>query len=382
MKRREFIEASAMGVAGMAVGGRAMARKIAPDYMPIVKAKMESGNYVSHYLERELTEPVLLCDNRGLLNPAAKGWSRVPLVRANLKDHWPRKKRWNFWNWISPDFSFSITLSDIDFASFCAVSLIDFAAKENPTAISLKRGGLKLPEEVEKSVSFESGLMKYSFDHQGDHIHVVYSCKNVKGKPLAADFIIQKPKGHETLNIVAPWSNERFQMNSKHNTLPCEGEVVWGGKKYLMKPEECHGVQDFGRGMWPYRSYWNWGVVSGKQGSDMIGVNMGAKWTTGTGSNENGICFNGRLHKVMEDLTWEYDPNDWMKPWHIHADYSKMIDLTLTPFYQQATKLSLGVMSTGGVCCFGRWNGTLKFEDKVVHVRDLVGWAEEFSHRW
>ena len=105
MKRRGFVKTAAIGAAGMAISSSTQAAKKLPDYMPIVEKKMQSG-YVSHYIERELTEPALLCDERGCLNPAAIGWSRRPLLRANLKDHWPRKKRWNFWNFISPGFFF------------------------------------------------------------------------------------------------------------------------------------------------------------------------------------------------------------------------------------------------------------------------------------
>ena len=61
----------------------------------------------------------------GRLNANAVGWSRQPVVRADLHGHWPRKKRWNFWNWISPRFVFSVTLADIDYAAFSR-SLIDF----------------------------------------------------------------------------------------------------------------------------------------------------------------------------------------------------------------------------------------------------------------
>jgi len=383
MKRREFIRSTAIAGGAMFTGGMVKAGdKHLPDYMPIVREKMESG-YVGHYVERELTAPALLCDERGLLNPAAIGWSRKPLVRANLKGHWPRKKRWNFWNWISPEFSLSATVSDIDFASFCSLSLIDFKTRESYSAISIKRGGaLEMPEEVEKSISFESGSVNFSMLNNGGDIEVNFSCKSMSGKPASGKFVIHKPAGHETLNIVVPWSNERFQMNSKHNTLPVEGTFQIRGKPYVMNPETCHGVQDFGRGMWPYNSFWNWAVATGKQGNDMIGVNMGAKWTTGTGSNENGICYNGRLYKVMEDLKWEYDAADWMKPWRIRTTFSDMIDLTLTPFHPQKTSLSLGLLSTGGVNCFGRWNGTLRFDGKTVPVINMIGWAEEFKHRW
>jgi len=382
MNRREFGKIAGVGAAGMAVGGKAQAKKKLADYMPIVQPKIDAG-YVSHYIEPELTSPVMLCDDKGFLNPKAIGWSRTPLVTANLKDHWPRKKRWNFWNWISPDFSFSITCSDIDFAVFCAANLIDFKTKQSASAISIKRGGsIDMPEQVEKSINFESSTMKYSMLNNGGDIKVSFSCKSMKGSPAKSEFTIIKPQGHETLNIVVPWTNERFQMNSKHNTLPIDGYIEVAGKRYTMDPETCHGVQDFGRGMWPYVSFWNWAVVTGKQGTDMIGVNMGAKWTTGTGINENGICFNGRLYKVMEDLIWEYDNNDLTKPWRLRTGYSDMIDLTLTPFHPQKTSLSLGFLRTGGVNCFGRWNGALKFDGKTVKVNNLIGWAEEFEHRW
>ena len=48
--------------------------------------------------EREITEPVDLCDGRGRLNPDARGWSRQPVLRANLVGRHGRKKRWDYWN--------------------------------------------------------------------------------------------------------------------------------------------------------------------------------------------------------------------------------------------------------------------------------------------
>ena len=69
-----------------------------PDCLPIVAARVNDPGHRSAYVEPELTRPVDLCDGRGRLDPAAIGWSRAPLVRANLRGHWPRRKRWNFWN--------------------------------------------------------------------------------------------------------------------------------------------------------------------------------------------------------------------------------------------------------------------------------------------
>jgi hypothetical protein len=382
MKRRIFLTGAALAAAG-GMGGQAMAKKVAPDYMPIVKAKMESGEYQPFYEEREITAPVDLCDAGGRLNPGARGWSRKPLTRANLSGHWGRKKRWNFWNWISPEFSFSVTLSDLDYAGFCAVGFIDFTTRKSETGIALKRGNaIVMPEQVDRTVTFSGSGIEYSNVNEGGDIKVDFTGRAASGKRIKADFTIKKSPAHESLNIVAPWSDERFQMNSKHNTLPCVGTIVIGEKTYEMKPETCHAVQDFGRGMWPYRAYWNWGVATGMVDGVLVGVNTGAKWTTGTGANENGLYIGGKLYKIMEDLDWRYDSNDWMKPWRLTAPHTNMLDLTLTPHYEEKTKLSLGVMSTGGVNCFGRWNGVIRFEGQEVQIKDMMGWAEEFRHRW
>ena len=99
---------------------------VLPDHLPILDGRGTGTLPGPVYAEREITEEVDLCDASGRLNPAAVGFARRPLVRANLSGHWPRKKRWNFWNWIGPDFVFSVTRADIDLASFCAFTLTDF----------------------------------------------------------------------------------------------------------------------------------------------------------------------------------------------------------------------------------------------------------------
>jgi hypothetical protein len=335
------------------------------------------------YAEREITEPVDLCGAGGRLNPAAVGFSRRPLVRANLAGHWPRKKRWNFWNWIGPGFVFSATLADIDYASFCAFTLTDFASGAHWAGASYGRPGrFALPETVDASVSFRGGRIEYENRQDGADLAVRFRGRAADRTEVAADFVVHRPPGHESLNVVVPWSETRFQCNSKHSALPCEGELRAGAQRYRLEPATCFAVQDWGRGIWPYRSFWNWGVATGWAGDVLLGVNVGARWTTGTGSNENGILWNGRLHKVMEDLRWDYDPADWRKPWRVRAERSGALDLTLEPLAAHTPRLDLGVLATGGVCAFGRWRGVVRAEGREASVEGLIGWAEEFSHRW
>ena len=354
-----------------------------PDHLPILDRPGARRVDGSVYVEREIEAPVDLCDANGRLNPAAVGFARQPLFRANLSGHWPRKKRWNFWNWIGPDFVFSVTLADIDFASFCAFTLTDFRDGTHRAGGSYGRPGrFVLPDHVEASVGFAGAGIEYANQIDGTDLAVRFRGRAGDGTAIAAEFAVQRPPGHESLNVVVPWTATRFQCNSKHAALPCAGEVLAGERRYALDPRTCFAVQDWGRGMWPYRSFWNWGVATGRVGDTLLGVNFGAKWTGGTGSNENGILCNGRLHKVMEDLRWDYDPREWRKPWRVVAERSGAIDLVLEPVVAHTPRLDLGVIATGGVCAFGTWRGHVRVEGREIAIDGLIGWAEEFSHRW
>ena len=354
-----------------------------PDHMPILDARLRGEPPPSRYVEREIGSPVDLCDARGRLNEAAVGWSRRPLVRANLSGHPLRKKKWNFWNWIDPDFVFSVTLADIDYASFCSVSFFDFETGESSSGMWLGRPvRFALPEQVERSVAYREGGVAYENVVDGDALRVAFRGPSKEGREIRADFVVHRPPGQESLNVVVPWSPSRFQLNSKHNTLPCTGEIQVGDRRYALEPERCHGVQDWGRGVWPWRSFWNWAVCTGVQDGRRIGVNVGGKWTTGTGSNENGILLDGRLHKIMEDVRWEYDPSDDRAVWRVFTEHSPAVDLTLQPRFAHRPGMNFGLLSSGGVCSFGSWRGRICVAGEMLAIEGLPGWAEEFSHRW
>lgn len=354
-----------------------------PDHLPILDRPGARRVREPVYVEREITAPVDLCDVRGRLCPAAVGFARRPLIRANLSGHWPRKKRWNFWSWIGPDCVFSVTLADIDWASFCAVTLTDFRDGAQWAAASYGRAGrVALGEDVEASVVCAGGGIEYANRIAGTDLAVRVRARARGGIEIGADIVVHRAPGEESLNVVVPWSETRFQCNSKHAALPCTGEVRAGERRYALDPRTCFGVQDWGRGVWPYRSFWNWGVATGYAGAMRLGVNLGAKWTTGTGSNENAILCDGRLTKLMEDLRWDYDPAAWRTPWRVVAEHSGALDLTLEPVVAHTPRLNLGVVATGGVCAFGRWRGRVRVDGREIAVDGLLGWAEEFSHRW
>lgn len=331
--------------------------------------------------EREITSPVALCDAAGRLNHEALGWSRTPLHTCNLSGHFPQKKKWNFWLVLCEDFAFALTIAHVDYLGLGSAYLLDFKRKLlYEDAVIVPRGaGIKMPERVEEDVTLKQKAMTLSFTHTPETVRLRAQSPSFRGKPLAADITLRKPPGHETLNVVIPWNDDQFHFTSKQNTLPASGQVKIGDAVYQFNEKNANGVLDFGRGMWPKNFVWNWAVFNHRQGKDIIGINLGGKWTDGTGATENGICLNNRMYKISEKVTFDYDTSNFMKPWKIRTAATNALDLTLTPQYQKA---SSGKSDAQNNQVFGLFSGVLRAGGRTINVRDAFGWSEQVIGNW
>lgn len=333
----------------------------------------------------ELSSPVTLCGRSGRLNPAAVGWSKKPLHTCNLSGHWPRKKRWNYWCVTGKDAMFSITISDIDYAGAVFAYYLDFKTGESferTVTVPFSRS-IYLGDTVQSLSSFQNDDVDVQFVSEGDGYSISLSWLNfAPGKDLSAELLIAQPKKHESLNVVVPWSTERFQFTSKQNALPASGFFSIGEKKYQFSPKESFACLDFGRGIWPYFTRWNWGSFSGYSGKDLLGVNMGALWTDGTGVTENAVTVNGKITAIKEKIQFEYDCGDFMKPWTIRTEKNGSVDLVFTPFHERKAKSNLLIVASTVHQLFGRYEGTVIAGRRQFDVKGVVGWAEEHSARW
>jgi hypothetical protein len=347
--------------------------------------------------EREITGPVDLCTPDGKhLNPAAKGWSRVPLHNGNLKGGWGRTKRWDYWAVLAGDLVIATTYADVDYLGIADVWWHDLATGRS--------GGYDRPNPGARGISLPDrpGSAPLRFRGKGFRLDIVDDGPTADGPPatvISAEWTerdgspaelevrIDLPEGHESLNVVIPWSSTRFQYTSKHQARPAHGHLQVGGDRYVIggrrgTDSEAWGVLDVGRGRWPYRTRWNWAGGAGRatDGSTVVGIQMGAKWTEGTGHTENGIIVDGRLNKIGEELRWDYSWDEPMRPWHV-TDSAGELDLTLTPRYDKHSKVNALLLEVHQV--FGTWSGHVTAEDGTRHEVDgIQGFAEESRSRW
>jgi hypothetical protein len=338
------------------------------------------------YHENELFEPVHLCDQSGNLNTNAIGFSRHPFHICNLKRHWPRKKRWNYWAILSETHLFSVTLSNVDYMGLPFIYLLDFKDQTFAEKTLLKPFGSQchLGPLTEDDVIFDDPAMPMQMIHVDGGVKIHVESPDFEGKPLKADFMVHYPKNHETLNVVIPWSKKRFQFTSKQNTLPAEGTVHWGDKTITFDSSNTFACLDFGRGIWPFESSWNWSSFSTRlDNGDSVGVNLGAKWTDGTSYNENGLCINGILTKISEDIVFDYDSRNFMTPWHLHTTFTDRVDLTFEPFFERHAQTNALFIYSEVHQMFGRFYGTLKPQGgDPIQIDGPIGWAEDHHAKW
>ena len=289
---------------------------------------------------------------------------------------WGRRKRWEYWAVQSPDSVLALTVSDLDYAHLCAVYFLNPAGQEvSNTALTVGRP-LDLP--------VQAGAAGVSVDTKHLAIRITPSEGAVRlwarTDHLEADIRITRPAGHEALGVVVPWSDSRFQYTVKENTLPAVGQV-WTQDATYQFQDESWATWDFGRGKWPYRVTWNWGAGSGVVAGRTVGLQFGGKWTDGTGSTENAVTVDGRLHKISDDLVWDYHPDDWHRAWHVFTP-DRRVDMEFRPTHVRGDVTHFGVIDNVTHQCFGTWHGRAPWADEVIEVDGIRAWAEEVRNRW
>ncbi len=333
--------------------------------------------------ERELMSPVALCDASGRLLPEAVGWSWNPMHTCNLPASLPRKKRWNYWAVNDDRFFFSATIADIDLAALAFAYYYErgtdgFAEKTTIAA----PGSVPLPPTVAGDVVLDTPSMRVALTDEGAGTRIRVDSDDFRGEPLHADIVVARPAGHDTLNVVIPWSDEQFQFTSKQNTLPAHGTVTIGERRFEFG-DGAYACLDFGRGVWPEETLWNWGAASGLQHGRLVGLNLGGQWTDGTGMTENGICIDGRLTKIGDDVRFTYDRARLMEPWRIETGATDAIALTFTPEYERISKAENGVYLSEVHQMFGRYHGTVTPDGEApIAISNLWGWIEDHVARW
>lgn len=344
-------------------------------------------------MQTELKQSGKLLDSSGKLLQV--GWSRQPLLDCNLENanfydfralQRFRIKRWDYYALFTPQHFFSATIADLGYAGNIFVYFLDFATTElheQGEVIPLSRG-ISLPRNSSEGESLFANKdlrMQFQVVSQGRRIKVSWPAFN-HGKGIEADLQLNFTPEHESMTIVIPIQQRRFYYNRKINCMPAEGYLHYGDMHEDLLPNTCLGSLDWGRGVWEYKSFWNWASASGFQpDGQTVGLNLGCGFGDLSAATENCLVLNGKVHK-LDQVNFGYAPGDYMQPWKF-TDNEHRLDLDFVPFKERLARTNLGIITSEVHQMFGRYSGSvLTDQGDSLRIENLIGFAEEHQARW
>lgn len=323
----------------------------------------------------ELTQVVDLCLPDGTLNPAARGHSRRPLHRPNLRG-WGRTKRWEYWGLCTPTHVIGLTVSNLDYLALHECFVLDRASgvERSQPMIAPLGLGTTLPDTLPPlwaSAHVPGVSLDFVEDTAGTQL-------SARAGGVEVEAYVERLG--DALGVVVPWSTQQFQYTVKAPACPVSGVLRIDGVTHDIPAGASWAVLDRGRGIWPHHITWNWAAGSGVVGGKRIGLQLGAKWTEGTGATENALFVDGVMHYLPDEVTWTYDTRAWDRPWRMQGE---RLDVTLTPFHVRHAGVDLKVLGSEVHQAFGMWRGWMSDAAGVRHAVDgLVGWAEQAENKW
>lgn len=344
-------------------------------------------------MQNEITTPDVLLDERG--NLKRRGFARRPLLQYNPEKigvsrlslvNRLRLKEWDFYGITAPDWYLGTAVSHAGYTGVVFVYFLDFRQQTaaDGLAVTPFGRGCRLPRSSETGdVFFRSRGVQVSYRHApGRRLLDMSWAKLTTGEPLRVEVTLRQPDDLESIVMATPIGRKGFYHNEKIAGLEVEGELRLGPRTIAVKPGGAWGTMDWGRGVWAYRTFWNWASAAGVlPDGRRLGLNLGCGFGDLSAATENCFFLNGRLHKLgWVDIA--YNPGDYRRPWRFTDDAGRL-DLTLEPFYDRPNHFELGVIGTHSHQMLGRYSGTLIADDgEIIAVRDLFGWAEENRARW
>lgn len=344
-------------------------------------------------MDREITQPIAIADAAGRLRRDAVGWARQPIFQCGFSPGVSRVERWSYWGVLNRECALTVLVADLGgLFGFALVSFVELRGESRPIdRLYLRPRGLPgfsgwLGDTTREDFVLDVPRLQLALLHQGETMRIESRARTLFGKTLAIDLVVDRPRAHETVNVLVPWDDERFHFTSKQQALATRGTVtLHNGRVFSFGPEnQSFACLDFGRGRWPRSIDWNWGFASARLPSGQtLGFNLGGKWTDGTGVTENGVVLDGKLHKLSEPVDFRYDTRDFKKTWRIQSRDTDRVTLALTPIRHRAVRLPLGVIGAELHQMLGRYDGTVIDGDgKRIVVDDVVGLAESFRAYW
>ena len=298
-----------------------------------------------------------------------------------------RLKEWDYYSFVNDEMGFLLTISNNSYMSYVSCSFVDLINKSYLTKTFLtffSPNKFKLPLSPKKgNILLNTAHYYIVVKKTTNNIKILAKLNSfLKKQDLIINLDVTNTNKNNSIFILHPFKNKHhFYYNFKENLLLGKGYIKLGN---VTKSFEGNGVYDFGRGIWPYKTEWFWISSSLKNEKESKGFNLGC----GFGSlqdSENVVYLNDEHYK-LSDLILDIPKNEkgkinYLDEWKL-KDEKGNISLSFTPIVNRKDSLNFLILSTHQNQVFGKFNGEIKVENKVIKFKDQVGFIEHFKIRW
>ncbi len=338
-------------------------------------------------MQREITAAQTLLDEKGeLIQP---GYARKMLFEYNreqINAGLFSLKEWDFYQVISGDYVLQLTIGHVSYVASFSAMLFNIRTGEKKSFTRMKplpMRGIDMPRNPEKPNVLEAEGKDYKmrFETRSSERLLFMQAEDKKLGKIDIDLVLNNDTDNEKLVIATPFfKKNQFYLNYKESYYGISGHVKFGDM-HMQPGTEDTALLDWGRGVWPFKHEWFWGIGAGFVNGGRFGFNIGWGFGDLQYATENMFFWNGKAHK-LDVLIVERDKQDYMKPWHF-IDNDGLFDFTMTPIYDRFTENNMIVINTHCHQIFGSYSGTAVLPDgEIIEVENMTAFCEHAENRW
>lgn len=173
-----------------------------------------------------------------------------------------------------------------------------------------------------------------------------------------------------------------FHYTHKLAGLPAKTNLTLNDEHYNLRHEH-HGVLDFTLGYPPRSTLWQWACWVGTLDDGRpFSCNLVAQTMNGLENTAWMHLPDGSVQVLpLAQAVFNYNPNDTLKPWHIHTADGRL-DMQFMPDGARSETIHMGVMYSAFTQPFGRLIGTWLDEDGSIHSLAGFGVVEQHRALW
>ena len=334
------------------------------------------------------TDPVIRPDG----SLAFSGYSIKPVGEfndASLLKTW-FYKRWDFYAVFHPELIVAFAMADLGYVA----NVYIMVQEKGGQAVTYEKLVFPFSEGITLSQNSTTGNALYD---QGDwHFSFANASPlqkqiNVKhGDVLTAELQYTLPEQQEGLISYTPMSpsGNLFFFSRKQYGFKVNGSLNYKGKSY--KLENTAGMMDWGRGVWPYHSYWVWASASTYLGDGrLFALNVGVHHAKHSTATDDFITLGEKVIKLGVVTCPEAVPETSQSHnWTMNtlnsqptAQYA-VLQATFTPESHYDKKVNYWAIHSELKQVFGEFNGKVIYEGGEVTFSHVWGFLERHVMRW